>query len=217
MNRVHSVASALAIAATALVGCAHEPARSTATASPTHATAGVSRAPGVMEQQAPNPRSEPLNEPAAAEPTPDLPGPPVSSPPGSEIGVRPNGTTVVTGVIPVPPGSSLTSSAAVSEVRSFPEEIDQTSGAGPTGQETLKVRGMDRLYQSDLTYEDAVDFFDHQLPRKGCQINHHVTSKTSTVWAVRAPSGQAAHIAVRDTRPVTFEIVEAESSEATTP
>jgi hypothetical protein len=207
MKPSRCLSAVLILAAVSLFACggAQERTRDGVTAKATP-TPPLPPRMGAMERQPAAP------EEAEATPTEGLPGAPVTPAPGSQIGVRPDGTPVRVGTVPVPPGATLTRSVAVTEVRAFPEEIDQTSGEPNDFEATVQARGKDRLYQSAMSYQDTVLFFDNALTKDGFRPTRHVTSTTSTVWALRTMGGTTAHVAVRNTTPVTFEVIETDST-----
>jgi hypothetical protein len=127
--------------------------------------------------------------------------------PDAIVAVRPDGTRVTAAQvaqaarkIDVPPGALLIVSAAVSEVSAFPEEESQA---------TVAVDGVASSYQTSQAYPETVRFFDRSFATGGFQASERATTKEATVWAVRCPGGERAHVAVRNTNPTTIEIVEA--------
>jgi hypothetical protein len=127
--------------------------------------------------------------------------------PDAIVAVRSDGTRVTaaqvaraTQKIDAPPGASLTASAEVSEVRAFPEEEVQT---------TVAVDGVARSYETSQPYLETVRFFDHSFATGGFQVSERAATKGTTVWAIRCPGGERAHVAVRNTNPTTMELVEA--------
>lgn len=68
------------------------------------------------------------------------------------------------------------------------------------------VRGLDRIYETDLTYEHAVGYFDHTAPER-CEKTSRITTGTATFWSLRCPDGETTYVAVRSTLPTTIEIL----------
>ncbi len=115
------------------------------------------------------------------------------------------------GRVELPPGSNLTGSTTVRGVRAFPEEAAQPTSrdelAAPTG---IHI-GTDRSYESDLSYREAIAFFDRTLTTRGCNDTRRTTTSASTLWSVRCADGQRAHVAVRNTLPTTIEVISDQS------
>jgi hypothetical protein len=105
--------------------------------------------------------------------------------------------------VPVPPGSTLSGTTSVSEIRAFPEE----SKSG-TVEAAVGVAGADSVYEAGKSYADTVSFYDQSLKSSCFGIDKRTPGQTSTIWSVHTPSGVPARIAVRNTHPPTVEIVE---------
>jgi hypothetical protein len=134
-------------------------------------------------------------------------------PPGALLGVKPDGTRVTAadvalraGQVAVPAQAMLTSSMTVSEIRDFPEN-------DPQG-ETIAVDGVDRAYRASLSYRQAVRFFDRSFATGGFEELDRTSTHEATVWSLRCPGGERAHVAVRNTSPTTIEVVEASRRES---
>ncbi len=199
--------------AAASLGCSGQtPHASSPAAAAAPSALPVARGLGQTEMQALAP---PSTEPSAptgptAPSTEESPLPPLPPPaPDAIVAVRPDGSPVTAvqigqpaGKVPVPSAASLTASVTVTEVRSFPEE---------TTEEVLAEGGLARAYQTSQTYQDTVRSFDRSLATAGFQVSSRAVTARATVWALRGPGGEHSHVAVRDTKPTTFEIVEAAS------
>jgi hypothetical protein len=184
-------------------GCASEPRPAARPVAVQAAAAPAPEATGQPEMQGTSSLPPSATAPTAEEsPLPPLPAPA----PDAIIAVRPDGTPVTAvqiaagGKVQVPAGASLTASVEVSEVRAFPEEAVE---------DTAAVDGRARSYQTQQTYLDTVGFFDRSLSTGGFQVAGRAATTEATVWSVRCPGGERAHIAVRRTSPTTVEIVEA--------
>jgi hypothetical protein len=224
MKTTHCIAATLILAAAPLIGCASQHNHDVVSPSSAYERNPQAARVGVTERQpaseamadAPGettatPGGAPADSEVSASSGSAAPGGEQPQPLGAEVGVRPDGSPVRTGVFQLPEGTTMTSSVAVGEIRAFPEEVDQTSGAGTTA---LAVGGTDRVYQSTTKYRDAVGFFDELLSKNGFQATHRKATTTATLWTVQAPGGGVAHVAVRDTKPTTIEIVEANAMQA---
>ena len=71
------------------------------------------------------------------------------------------------------------------------------------------ARGTDSVYESTLSYGDAVTFFDETLSKNGCETAQRATTSAATIWSMRCPDGLHGHVAVRSTHPTTVEVVTA--------
>jgi len=109
--------------------------------------------------------------------------------------------------IELPSSASLTASAAVNEIGPFPEESQQASARANFMVSTAVAHGTDRMYESELSYGEAVAFFDETLSKNGCEDAPRTTTSATTIWSIRCPDGQRAQVAVRSTRPTTIEVV----------
>ncbi len=125
--------------------------------------------------------------------------------PDSTAGVRPIGIPVTAmpigqpgSPIAIPAGASLISSTKVTEVHSFAEDPSD---------EGLTVDGLAGAYQTMQSYGDTVSFFDRSLTKAGFHVSSRAAMEQATVWSVRCPGGEHAHVLVRDTTPTTFEVV----------
>jgi hypothetical protein len=103
------------------------------------------------------------------------------------------------GEIELPSGTFLTASAPVSKVRPFPEEAPAPGLDGPDG--------TDQVFLNGRPYGEVVDFFERTIARDGADLRETTTS-TATIWSFRRAGSRVAHVAVRNTRPTTIEIVE---------
>jgi hypothetical protein len=122
--------------------------------------------------------------------------------------------------IPVPQGAgaTLVGSAAASEIRAFPEEDQRAKGgAHPMVETAVGTSGSDRLYDSNLSYADAVGFFDRTFAGPGYQPPQRTTTKTSTLWSEHFANGEVARVAVRNTNPTTIEIIASDTATAQAP
>jgi hypothetical protein len=223
MKTTHCIAATLILAAAPLIGCASQHNHDVVSPSSAYERNPQSRV-GVTERQPSSeamagspgettatPGGAPADSEVSASSGSAAPAEDQPQPLGAEVGVRPDGTPVRTGAFQLPGGTTMTSSVAVGEIRAFPEEVDQTSG---NVEGALAVGGTDRVYQSTTKYRDAVGFFDELLSKNGFQTTHRKATKTATLWAVQSPGGGVAHIAVRDTKPITIEIVEANAMQS---
>lgn len=206
-------ALALIVATAAWVGCAKESTRAPAQPSAALTPPPLER-PGLTERQAPPAEADDSSAAAEEPSSPDE----ASLPPAPQalLGVKPDGTpvtggeiTLSVGKIRLPSGTALTASVAVSEVRALAEEIRNASADQRAEQAAVTVDGIDRTYVTSLSYRDAVRFFDRSLASDGFETSRRTTTTTATVWAVRCRGGERAHVAVRQARPTTIEVVEA--------
>ncbi len=178
---------------------------------------------GQTELQAPSAvdideSSTAADEPTNPESASSLP-PLAPADPEALVGVRADGTAVTAkeitlsvGKIPIPAKTSLVASVAVREVRAFPEEL--MSNSGDASGEAIALEGVDRTYATGQSYRDTVRFFERSLATNGFEASPRMTTRTATVWTVRCPGGETAHVAVRDTRPTTVEVIETSRSAA---
>jgi hypothetical protein len=67
-------------------------------------------------------------------------------------------------------------------------------------------RAADRIYETDLTYEHAVVYFDHATPER-CEKASRISTDTATFWSLRCPDGETTYVAIRSTLPTTIEIL----------
>jgi hypothetical protein len=118
----------------------------------------------------------------------------------------------VAGAIELPPGVGLVASANLDQVLAFPEEAPPPAGSRPEARP-----GVARIYDSPRPYGDSVDFVQRAIAKAGCEALQQTSTSTTTVWAARCRDGRVAHIAIRNTRPTTIEVVEAEPRETTPP
>jgi hypothetical protein len=170
---------------------------------------------GQTELQAPSPASwtdDTVPEEAAPSGASSM-EPMGAPPPGALLGVKPDGALVTAadvalrvGKVPVPAQATLASSTTVSEIRDFPESDPR--------EETLAVDGVDRAYRASLSYRQAVRFFDRSFATGGFEELDRTGTPEATVWSIRCPGGQRAHVAVRNTSPTTIEVVEASRKES---
>jgi hypothetical protein len=90
----------------------------------------------------------------------------------------------------------------------FPRQIEPPPGARMAATSTFTAEGTQRFYESRLSYEDTVGFFDRTLLEEGCETIRRSTTKTSTVWVAQCSSGDRVHVSVRQTEPTTVEVLE---------
>jgi hypothetical protein len=112
--------------------------------------------------------------------------------------------------IPAPPGALLLGSATVMEVRAFPEQ--QVAAGQQQGEMAVGAQATDRAYATDLSYDDAVSFYNDTFKAKNFATTGHEVNENGTFWAVRSPDGTVAKVAVRRTTPTTIEIVSSEKA-----
>jgi hypothetical protein len=112
-------------------------------------------------------------------------------------------------LVQVPPNARLIGTSEVDEVRQFPEQK-----AGKPMERIVGVSALDRVYEVEKPYADAVKFFDTQFQQKGFQQMSRTMTPTSTAWVVRRPDGNVANVIVRNTTPSTVEAVEVVSAQA---
>jgi hypothetical protein len=105
------------------------------------------------------------------------------------------------GAIELPSDTSLSASATVSPVRAFPEEAP-----APASEPSVQA-GVVEVFLNGRPYGEVVDFFERTIGRDGGDLRETTTS-TATLWSFRRSGGGTAHVAVRNTRPTTIEIVE---------
>ncbi|HEY3816288.1 MAG TPA: hypothetical protein VGL81_03905 [Polyangiaceae bacterium] len=123
------------------------------------------------------------------------------------------------GGIELPAGAALVATSTVDEVEAFPEEAQRRAGSNqtPTGVSKLAVRGIARIYDSPRPYGESVDFIQHAMSNAGCKDLQQTTTSTTTIWSARCPSGERAHVAIRNTQPTTIEVVETRVRESVPP
>jgi hypothetical protein len=110
--------------------------------------------------------------------------------------------------LPVPANALLVGVTTVLEIREFPEESHTVTGA-PGIEETRRMEGIDRLYETPDSYAAAVAFFDRALTDRHFAVIHRTGAHTATVWSLGAPDGTPARLAVRNTNPTTIECLTA--------
>jgi hypothetical protein len=110
-------------------------------------------------------------------------------------------------------------SGAVQQAPSYPASpVGQTEAQpGPTGgielppgtwlsEDRAPVRGMDRIYETDLTYEHAVSYFDQTAPGR-CEKTSRTSTDIATFWSFRCPNLETTYVAVRSSLPTTIEVL----------
>lgn len=119
------------------------------------------------------------------------------------------------GFIEVPESAKLVGSSVVDEIRSFPE---LGKGMKTIQKEHLVgVAGVDRLFESERSFDETVAFFDHQLKSGGNRVRERVATPSAVVWSVKRPDGNVANAVVRNTRPTTIELTEVGEASTTMP
>jgi len=109
--------------------------------------------------------------------------------------------------IAIPPGAKLLGTTHATEIREFPEVQAQKKNKTPV-EGLIGVTAVDNVYQIDRSFSDTVKFFDQQAKRSGAQVLERTVTPTATAWMVRMPSGNVANALVRNTQPVTFEVIQ---------
>ncbi len=109
------------------------------------------------------------------------------------------------GQLDPPPGATLLGELQVTEIHEFPEM--RVASVMPV-ESALAVTASDRLYQLGGTYAESVSAFDGMVARPGFRRIARSVTRTATAWTLRRPDGSLATAIVRDTRPVTLEIVQ---------
>jgi hypothetical protein len=109
--------------------------------------------------------------------------------------------------ISIPPGAKLLGSTRATEIREFPEVQSQKKNKNPVAG-LVGVSSVDNVYQIDRSFNDMVKFFDQQFKKGGTQVVERTITPTATAWMVRLPAGNLANVIVRNTQPVTFELVQ---------
>jgi hypothetical protein len=117
--------------------------------------------------------------------------------------------------IAVPAGAVLVGTAAVTEIRAFPEEVRSTAASPQMVEAAAGAEGFDRMYESALSYPATVTFFDDTFKREGFTCSDRTVTPTATVWSVKGSDNQPARVAVRNTNPATIEIVAVTADGAT--
>jgi hypothetical protein len=117
----------------------------------------------------------------------------------------------IAGAIELPPGVGLVASANMDQVLAFPEEATPPPESRPEARP-----GVARIYDSPRPYGDSVDFVQRAIAKAGCEALQQTSTSTTTIWAARC-RGRIAHIAIRNTRPTTIEVVEGQEREAAPP
>jgi hypothetical protein len=67
---------------------------------------------------------------------------------------------------------------------------------------------VDRIYETDLTYEHAVGYFDRTAPER-CVKTSRISTDIATFWSLRCPNSETMYLAVRSTLPTTIEVLAA--------
>lgn len=106
-------------------------------------------------------------------------------------------------LVQVPPNAKLVGTSEVDEIRQFPEQK-----SGKPMERIVGVTAIDRVYESERPYADAVKFFDQEFQRAGYQQTSRTVTSSATAWVVRRPDGNVANVIVRNTSPTTIEAVE---------
>src|SRR5579885_1334256 len=117
---------------------------------------------------------------------------------------QPKQQRTASGRLTIPLNSRLLGTASLGEIREFPEERQQSNI-----QRVVGVEATDQSYESDRSYGDVVAFFDREFQGGGFQLQERTVRPHSTLWTVKRPDGMLARVAVRNTTPTTFEVVEA--------
>ena len=115
-------------------------------------------------------------------------------------------------LIKPPPDSKLVGSSVLDEIRAFPE---MGKGGRPQAAKVVGVQGIDRVFQTKRKFSDTVSYFDRQFKQAGYKILARVETPSAVAWTVQRPDGTVANAVVRDTKPTTFEIAEANVAAAT--
>jgi hypothetical protein len=113
--------------------------------------------------------------------------------------------------IPLPPGSTVVTSTAMTDIRAFPEEVQK----GVQAEGAVGVQGVDRIYQNRSSYEDTVNFFDRNLSGSGfTNIRRTTSSQNATTWSAQTADGKPIRVAVRNTNPTSIEVLAVTASAA---
>jgi hypothetical protein len=91
-------------------------------------------------------------------------------------------------------------------------EVQRTIEGDSTVEAAFGVERVDRVYQTELSYPDAVGFFDRAFLGTALSAPRRATTQTTTVWSVPSANCRVARVAVRNTSPTTVEIVMAEAA-----
>lgn len=93
----------------------------------------------------------------------------------------------------------------MTEIHAFPEEAQAAKGGAPVVAAAVGVKGVDRIYQSDLSYVDTVSFFDRSL--HAAHAANRTSTPTATFWSMQRADTKPVHVAVRNTDPPTIEVI----------
>jgi len=111
------------------------------------------------------------------------------------------------GSFKLPEGSKLLGEASINEVRRLPEFASSPKSASV--EHVMGVTAMDRVYQARGNYKKVVGFFESQLKQMNIEPAIRATTPVSTAWSVLLPDSRQTTIIVRNTQPVSFEIIQA--------
>lgn len=116
--------------------------------------------------------------------------------------------------VDAPNGAFLVGKSEVSELRAFPEMAATAEGrAHAAAHSALGTHAIDAVYQSPLSYDDTVRFFDDQFAKKHLRVVARTVTETSTAWTVERGDSTEANVIVRTTTPrTTFEIAQLDDS-----
>lgn len=105
--------------------------------------------------------------------------------------------------VPLPPGASLRGTIETDTIRELPE----LKGARLNRMRDNSISGvhvLDQSFDAELSYRDAVRFYDRALA--GAFLIEREEAETATGWLVRLDDGVVASISLRNTHPTTIEI-----------
>ena len=106
--------------------------------------------------------------------------------------------------VDAPAGAFLVGKSDVSELRAFPEMAATAEGRASAASHAASV-----AYQSPLSYDETVRFFDDQFAKKHLRVIARTVTETSTAWTVDRGDSTMANVIVRTTTPkVTLEIAQ---------
>ena len=128
---------------------------------------------------------------------------------GQQQGSSPQQSSDESAMIKPPPDAQLVATTTVDEIRAFPEMAMKGKTTGkPQAEKVVAVQGVDRLFQTNRPFADAVSYFDQAFKQGGYEVQARVQTPSSVAWTVKRPDGSVANAVVRNTKPTTIELAE---------
>jgi hypothetical protein len=111
-----------------------------------------------------------------------------------------------------PAGAFLVGKSEVTELRAFPEMAATAEGRAHVAAHGGPTHASDAVYQSPMSYDETVRFFDQQLAKKQLRVVARTVTETATAWTIERGDATIANVIVRTTTPrTTFEIAQLEA------